>query len=132
MENFAIQVPILLILIFLAITFLQSGLDKLFDWQGNLGWLKGHFSKTFMKNMVPPMLGFIMVAEIISGILAVLGFLQILIFGEETLAFCAILLSGISLLMLFFGQRVAKDYPGAFTLTAYFLVVLFGLFFIAV
>ena len=34
-----------LILLFLAITFLQSGYDKLFYWNDNLGWLKGHFSK---------------------------------------------------------------------------------------
>jgi len=43
----------ILILIFLAITFLQSGYDKLFYWKDNVDWLKGHFSKTPLKNQVP-------------------------------------------------------------------------------
>ena len=33
----------LILLLFLALTFLQSGAEKFFDWQGNIGWLKGHF-----------------------------------------------------------------------------------------
>jgi hypothetical protein len=46
----------ILVLAFLIITFLQSGIDKIVDWKGNLAWLKGHFSKTFLKGMVPAML----------------------------------------------------------------------------
>ena len=34
----------LLLLAFLAITFLQSGIDKISDWNGNLSFLKEHFS----------------------------------------------------------------------------------------
>ena len=34
----------LLVLVFLAITFIQSAYDKLFYWKDNLDWLKGHFS----------------------------------------------------------------------------------------
>jgi hypothetical protein len=30
--------------------------------------------------------------------------------------------------MLFFGQRLAKDYAGAAVLASYFLLVLFGLY----
>ena len=30
-----------ILLVFLIITFLQSGLDKLLDWKGNLTWLSG-------------------------------------------------------------------------------------------
>ena len=40
----------LLLLAFLAITFLQSGLDKIMDWNGNVSWLKSHFSQTILKN----------------------------------------------------------------------------------
>jgi putative oxidoreductase len=36
-------------------------------------------------------------------------------------------LSGLALVMLFFGQRVAKDYPGAAVLASYFGVALIGL-----
>ena len=38
---------------FLAILFLQSGLDKVFDWKGNLEWLKGHFAKSILAGMIP-------------------------------------------------------------------------------
>jgi|GEM_PF-6869632 len=48
---------------FLAILFLQSGLDKVLDWKGNLSWLKGHFGKTFLKNAVPLLLGIITLTE---------------------------------------------------------------------
>ena len=33
---------------FLAILFLQSGLDKVFDWKVNLEWLKGHFADSIL------------------------------------------------------------------------------------
>ena len=38
----------------LAILFLQSGLDKIFDWKGNLSWLKSHFGSSPLKSVVPP------------------------------------------------------------------------------
>jgi hypothetical protein len=45
--------------------------------------------------------------------------------------FAGSLLSAITLLMLFFGQRVAKDYAGAATLVPYFILVVINLFFLA-
>ncbi len=53
MENIINNITEILLLAFLIITFLQSGLDKIFDWKGNVSWLKEHFSKTFMTNMAP-------------------------------------------------------------------------------
>ena len=57
----------ILVLVFLAITFLQSGYDKLFFWKDNLNWLKGHFSKTPIKNVVPLALFNILVFNIVIG-----------------------------------------------------------------
>ena len=45
-----------LICAFMAVLFLQSGLDKVFDYQGNLSWLTGHFSKSIFNGMVPILL----------------------------------------------------------------------------
>jgi uncharacterized membrane protein YphA (DoxX/SURF4 family) len=39
------NVASILLLVFLAISFLQSGYDKLFYWKDNLQWMKGHFAK---------------------------------------------------------------------------------------
>lgn len=118
----------ILILVFLAITFLQSGLDKLLDWKGNLGWLKIHFEKTFLAGMIPLMLGIITLMEILTGVLSVFSFILILLGSESTIPLYAHVLAGLTLLMLFFGQRIAKEYQGAFTLTGYFLIVLFGIY----
>ena len=64
---------IIAILLFYAIVFIQSGYDKVTDWQGNLGWLKGHFSQTFLKNTVPQALFIVLVMEVLSGAFSVTG-----------------------------------------------------------
>jgi hypothetical protein len=38
--------------LFFAGTFIQSGIDKIVDWKGNLEWLTGHFSKTRLRGQV--------------------------------------------------------------------------------
>lgn len=128
MEHLTFFITEILILIFIAITFLQSGIDKAVDWEGNTSWLKEHFSKTFMAGQVPLMVGIILVLEVLTGMLAVIGILQIIFFGVATIAFYTCILAAVTLLMLLFGQRVAKDYAGAFTITGYFIVVILGVY----
>lgn len=128
MENISNYLAELLVLLFITITFLQSGLDKMFDWKGNVDWLKGHFGETFLRGTVPLLLAVIMIIEIITGFLAVAGIYNIVVNENTDLALSAAVLAGITLLMLLFGQRVAKDYAGAFTITGYFMVVVFGVF----
>ena len=128
MENLYNSITEVLILIFILITFLQSGIDKATDWKGNTGWLKEHFKETFMGGMVPLMVGIIMIAEIIAGLMALIGIIWILLYNDPIWAFYSSVLAAITLLMLLFGQRVAKDYAGAFTITGYFVVVIFGVF----
>lgn len=118
----------ILLLIFLIITFLQSGIDKITDWSGNLSWLKGHFSKTPMKNIVPMMLGIVLIIEVIAGILCLIGIYQIATSGSSDMAFYGAILSCVALLMLLFGQRVAKDYAGAMTIAVYFVPAIFLVF----
>lgn len=110
-----------LLLLFLIITFLQSGFDKITDWNGNISWLKEHFSKTPFKNIVPLLVGIILVTEVLAGILCVIGIYQILNSGDTTFAIYGAILSSITLLMLLFGQRIAKDYEGAKTIAVYFI-----------
>ena len=119
----------ILILVFLAVTFLQSGYDKVIDWQGNLGWLKGHFEKTFIKNNVPQSLMLILVLEIIAGVLCVAGIIQMLVSNETTLGFYGAVVSSVTLIFLLFGQRIAKDYDGARTIAIYFVPAILGVFY---
>ena len=112
----------LLTALFLAILFLQSGFDKVFNFGDNLGWLTGHFSKTPFRGQVKLMLITISISEVGAGVLALLGAGQIVLNGEKTFAMYGAQLAALNIAMLFFGQRIAKDYPGATSLVPYFIV----------
>lgn len=128
MENLMSNITEILILIFVLITFMQSGIDKATDWGGNTGWLKDHFSGTFLAGMVPLMVAIIMIIEIITGLLAIVGLIWLFIYNDSSFALYTCILAAVTLLMLLFGQRVAKDYAGAFTLTGYFIVTILGVY----
>jgi uncharacterized membrane protein YphA (DoxX/SURF4 family) len=110
--------------LFLAILFLQSGIDKVTDRKGNLEWLTGHFAKSPLARMVPLLLTVITVLELGAGALSAAGVVQIVGLHAATLAFWGAVLGGVSIVCLFFGQRVAKDYAGAAGLVPYFLTAL--------
>jgi hypothetical protein len=112
---------------FFAIAFLQSAADKWLDKQGNLDFLNGHFATSPLRGLVPQMFWGITVLESVAGVLCGLGTLQILVGLGTGLALAGLVLSILSLLCLFFGQRLAKDYGGAVVLASYFTVALLGL-----
>jgi hypothetical protein len=118
------NLPALFGALFLAILFIQSGLDKVTDWKGNLGWLTGHFEKTFIGGMVPMMLGTITASELATGFLSAAGIIYFLVVGSSAVIFWASVIGAASFSALFFGQRLAKDYPGAAVLVPYFLLSL--------
>lgn len=122
------NLPALLAAAMVAVLFVQSGLDKVFDWKGNLGWLTDHFSGTFLAPLVPLLLGTITVLELTAGVLAAVGVVYFLIASSTILIFWAAAVAAIALLSLFFGQRIAKDYPGAVSLVPYFVLVLIIIF----
>ena len=118
------NLPALFSALLVAILFIQSGLDKVFDWKGNLEWITGHFSKTFLAPMVPMMLATITVMELATGFLSAAGIIYFLATGSLAVIFWASAVGAASLIALFFGQRVAKDYPGAAVIVPYFLLLL--------
>lgn len=119
----------ILVLVFLSVTFIQSAYDKVFGWQGNVEWLKGHFANTsLLKNNVPAALGVILILELITGVLTLVGCVQILINGERTYGFYGAVFSCITLILLLLGQRLAKDYDGARTIAIYFIPAVLAVF----
>ena len=118
----------ILTLLFLIITFLQSGIDKLIDWKGNLSFIKGHFKNSPLKNQVPLLLAIILVTEIAASILMIVGVYELYTSGSKDIAILGIELSAISLIFLLIGQRLAKDYAGAMTLAVYFIISIMGLY----
>ncbi len=129
---FGCEVSILIIVqtligFFIAAALVQSGLDKITDRKGNMDWLMGHFSKTFLSSSVPIMLTVVTLLELAGGLLCGIGALMVL-FGQCSLwLMYGLTISGVNFLMLFFGQRIAKDYGGAAVLVGYFILVILGL-----
>jgi len=124
LDDIAKNLPALFAALLVSILFIQSGLDKVFDWDGNLGWLKGHFSKTFLAGMVPLMLAKITVLELTTGFLSLAGIIYFFAAGSLILIFWASVVGTATVTGLFFGQRVAKDYPGAAVLVPYFILLI--------
>ena len=116
-----------LAVLFLAILFLQSGIDKVLNKKENLEWLRSHFAESPLKNFVPILFLIITVVELLSGILNLFGVVFLLFAGSLTLALYGTILASIALIMLFFGQRMAKDYVGAQSLVSYFILTILTL-----
>ena len=113
--------------IFLMIVFTQSGLDKIIDREGNLAWLKEHFNDTFLKNIIPYLLIILTILEILSGILFFSGIIFYVIYDQPQYIVLGLIISNITIICLFFGQRVAKDYVAAADLVNYFTLSVIGL-----
>ena len=116
---------------FLAVLFLQSGIDKIVDRRGNLQFLQGHFAKSPLTGTVPLLVTVITVLEIAAGALSAIGCAMIILTRDPAIAFYGAVISALSILGLFLGQRMAKDYAGAAILVPYFLLSLVAIYLLA-
>ena len=108
--------------LFLAILFLQSGIDKVIDFSGNKAWLTAHFAKSPLRGQVSVMLPLVTLLECAVGVLALIGAGQVIASGDTQIALYGAQLAALNITMLFFGQRIAKDYVGAAALVPYFIL----------
>src|ERR1700751_136317 len=113
---------------FLAILFLQSGIDKIVDRRGNLEWLSGHFAKSPLAGIVPALLICITILELAAGALSAVGCVLVLLLRDSTIGLYGAIVSAAAVTALFFGQRMAKEYAGAAVLVPYFLVTLVAIY----
>lgn len=111
---------------FFAIVFLQSAFDKLLDRAGNLAYFRDHFKGAPLPAGAVPLLFWVLtLIELTAGVLCAVGVLSGDFMGRGFgIAAAGIVLSGIALLCLLIGQRLAKDYAGAAVVAAYFAVAL--------
>ena len=130
--DFVIVCVQILSVLFLAILFLQSGFDKIFDKKGNLDWLIAHFSNSPLKNIVYQMFYIVTTVEIISGILNTIGIFFLIRDGNTFYATLGVFFACVTIIMLFFGQRIAKDYAGAQSLVSYFILSLMTLLLLSI
>jgi len=121
----------ILVSAFLAILFLQSGIDKILDRRGNFEWLKGHFAKSPLAGIVPLLLISLTILEVAAGALSAVGCVLIIVLKDSTIALYGAILSAAAITALFFGQRIAKEYAGAAVLVPYFLLTLVAIYLLA-
>lgn len=127
----ALYILQILVSAFLAILFLQSGIDKVVDRRGNREYLAQHFAKSPLAGTVGPMFAVITILEVSAGALSGVGCVSLILTHDPTVAFLGAVVAGITMCALFFGQRVAKDYAGAAVLVPYFLLALSGIYLLA-
>tara|TARA_Y100001970_G_C14217463_1_gene850545 strand:- start:408 stop:812 length:405 start_codon:yes stop_codon:yes gene_type:complete len=118
----SLEIVQIFVSVFFSIVFFQSGIDKIIDREGNVEFFKEHFKKTLIKNIVPFMLTTLTILELIAAGLCFFGFCHSLLYGSTGYVFYGLVLCGIVLLLLLFGQRIAKDYIGAADITIYFIL----------
>ena len=114
--------------VFLGIVFLQSGLDKAFDFSGNVAYLTELFANAPFPMPVVPLLACLTVFELAAGACSAVGAFALFWSGSSALAYWGAVLSGASLLMVLLGQRLAKAYADAAVIAPYFLVSCLGVY----
>lgn len=128
MNIFSLVSAQVLCLLFLSILFLQSGLDKIVNYKGNKEWLIGHFAKSPLAKTVGIMMPIITLLEVAAGVLCTLGIMDIIFYQSVELGLVGAQIATLSVLALFFGQRIAQDYEGAATLTSYFIICIMTIY----
>ncbi|MEI6865631.1 DoxX family protein [Flavicella sp.] len=118
----------ILILLFLIITFGISFIEKLTNWKGTLSYITKTFEATFIKNFVKPLIIGLIILEICTLLFLLFGIYQLFFLEEKEFGLLGCYFSCLSILYMLIGQRIAKDYPGATSLTVYFILSVFGVF----
>tara|TARA_B100000214_G_scaffold219843_1_gene159868 strand:- start:1425 stop:1928 length:504 start_codon:yes stop_codon:yes gene_type:complete len=113
--------------IFLSIAFIQSGIDKIMDREGNLEFLKVHFSNSFLKKIISPLLSILTILELLGGAMLVYGIYYAFAMRTTLWIFYGFVVLAITITFLFAGQRIAKDYIGAADLVPYFILIMLGI-----
>ena len=117
----------ILIAIVFIITFIQSGVDKVIDRHGNRLYFKDHFSNSILKNYTSIMLTFITLFELLCGFVLIYGVYFSFVERTTLWIFYGFVICTINLILLFLGQRIAKDYVGASDLVPYITLVVLGI-----
>ena len=130
-ENLPEELALLFISFFFSILFMQSGLDKVFNFYDNLKFFNNHFQKTIFSNQARLLLVLLTTFEVLTGAICLIGLVGVCVTGFSlqlmSILFLGMILSSLTICCLFLGQRIANDYVGAANLTIYFIVSLIGL-----
>lgn len=118
----------IIILSFILITYLISAYEKMTDWKTTLEYYKKMYASTFLSKGIMPVIIFIVGLEIVVSTFAGLGIWDMMVNQEYDLATYAFIISSILFAILLFGLRMVKDYSGAARVAIYFIISVFGLY----
>ena len=121
------KIAFLFVLTFFLIVFLQSGLDKVYDYKGNLSFLNTLLGGFFSSSLITLALVSVTILELTSGLLCLLGILDVVFNDSNLTGLIGLIVGSFALLVLLFGQRVSKNYDGAKTIAVYFILAVIGL-----
>ena len=129
--NFTVMVPekitFILVLAFFSIVFIQSGVDKVFDYKGNLSFLNDLLRGFFSRPLINFALISVAILELTSGILCLIGIFDAIFNPSYFIGKLGLIIGSLALLVLLFGQRVSKNYDGAKTIAVYFILAMLGI-----
>ena len=121
------NIAFLFVLAFFLIVFIQSGIDKIIDYKGNLTFLKGLFKAFFSPPLITLALISVTILEVISGVLCLIGIGDFILNDSCFIGLLGLITGSFALLILLFGQRVSKNYEGAKTIAIYFILAMIGI-----
>lgn len=124
------NIALLFVLLFLSITFGYSACEKMTDFANSVAYYKSYFAKVFLTRCMKPILGFIIVIEIVTTIMLLYGIFEFSVGKLIFWGYYGVVLSSVVLLLFLLGQRLVKDYEGARGIALYFIICLIGLFLI--
>jgi uncharacterized membrane protein YphA (DoxX/SURF4 family) len=121
------KIAFLFVLAFFLIVFIQSGIDKVFDFKGNLSFLNDLLGAFFSRSLIMLALISVTILELLSGLLCLIGIVDVLFNGSNFIGLLGLIIGSFALLVLLFGQRVSKNYDGAKTIAIYFILATMGI-----
>ena len=121
------KITFILVLAFFSIVFIQSGVDKVFDYKGNLSFLNDLLRGFFSRPLINFALISVAILELTSGILCLIGIFDAIFNPSYFIGKLGLIIGSLALLVLLFGQRVSKNYDGAKTIAVYFILAMLGI-----
>ena len=95
------ELSLVFMALFFGILFLQSGLDKVFNFNDNLNFLKNHFQKTLFKSQVNLLFITLIILEIVTGMIFIVSLFGVCLYGFSelltALLFLGVIMSNITL-----------------------------------
>ena len=121
------KITFILVLAFFSIVFIQSGVDKVFDYKGNLSFLNDLLRGFFSRPLINFALISVTILELTSGILCLIGIFDAIFNSSYFIGKLGLIIGSLALLVLLFGQWVSKNYEGAKTIAIYFILAMLGI-----